>query len=63
MNAQPTPEQLAALERWRQANGRTWKAKLNDAWMVAGQRVAGYEPALQQLRNNFGPEWLVKVRL
>ena len=59
----PTTEQLDALLRWKLAHGRTWKAKLGDAWMRAGEGVLGYEPALQQLRNHFGPTWLQKVKL
>lgn len=35
-----------------------WKQALGDAWMKAGEGVAGYTPELQQLRNQFGPSWL-----
>jgi hypothetical protein len=55
---QPSREQLAAVERWKRLHGRHWKNALSDAWMRAGEGVHGYEPALQQLRNNFGPSWL-----
>jgi hypothetical protein len=60
---QPSKEQLAAVERWKGKHGRYWKRALSEAWMRAGEGVAGYEPALQQLRNNFGPTWLYKVKL
>lgn len=60
---QPTEEQLAALREWRDLHGRYWRSLLNNAWLVAGEGVLGYTPALQQLRNAFGPEWLFKVRL
>ena len=55
---QPSKEQLAAVERWKKLHGRYWKSALSEAWMRAGEGVSGYEPALQQLRNNCGPSWL-----
>ena len=58
--AAPTAEQLAALASWKVANGRFWRSKLADAWLIAGEGVPGYEPALQQLRNQFGPTWLAQ---
>jgi hypothetical protein len=58
----PTPQQVAALARWKATNGWYWKSKLLDAWMKSGERVSGYEPELQQLRNAFGPSWLMKQR-
>jgi hypothetical protein len=57
------PEQLAALHAWRAKYGRTWKTDLLDAWYFAGDGVPGYSPELQQLRNQYGPEWLEGVRL
>lgn len=49
--------QRAALMTFRAQNGRSWKQKLLDGW----QRAA-YPGALQQIRNQFGPEWLTKLR-
>lgn len=54
----PTPEQLAALEVYAAEHGRTWKAQLNDDWMNG--RASG---PLQQVRNQFGPSWLIRFRL
>ena len=51
-------EQLAALSAYAAENGRTWKSKLNHAWMN-GQT----DSMLQQIRNQFGPSWLVRFRL
>jgi hypothetical protein len=59
---EPSREQLAAVERWKQRHGRYWKSALGDAWMRAGEGVLGYEPALQQLRNHCGPTWLYKAK-
>jgi hypothetical protein len=58
----PSAEQTAALKAWKEANGRKWRSKLLDAWSRAGIGVSGYAPELQQLRNGFGPEWLMKQR-
>jgi hypothetical protein len=58
MKTQPTPEQLAAIVAYAKAHGRHWKRDLNDAWMRAA------EPGLlQQMRNQFGPSWLVSFKL
>lgn len=55
-------EQMTALRRWRATHGRVWRSKLLDAWSRAGTGVPGYSPELEQLRNGFGPEWLMKQR-
>ena len=53
-----TNEQAHALQSYAEENGRRWKGKLNDDWMLG--RVYG---ALQQVRNEFGPTWLKSYRL
>ena len=58
-----TADQLAALRTFADANGRNWKSKLNLAWYHG--RYSDYNGAddacsLQQVRNSFGPSWLVK---
>jgi hypothetical protein len=63
-----TDKQILALWRWVWTdNGISrikprphWKHKLLDAWARAGHGVLGYSPELQQIRNQFGPEWLEK---
>lgn len=56
-------DQLAALKTFADANGRTWKDKLRTAWSNGryrdynGTDNYGY---LQQVRNTFGPGWLIK---
>lgn len=65
-NNKPTAEQMEALRTFAAANGRTWKSKLNDAWMSG--RYSDYPATdrcdlLQQVRNNLGPSWLVRFRL
>lgn len=50
-------EQRAAVVQFRERFGRSWKAKLMDGWLRAA-----YPGALQSIRNEYGPEWLTKVR-
>ena len=67
MTNNPTPEQLDALMKFATANGRLWKSELNNLWMTGAYNHAvlgGADPAyLQQVRNNFGPSWLVRFSL
>lgn len=58
MKPKLTPEQLAALQAYADSHGRTWKAQLNYEWM-SGTATG----ALQQIRNIFGPTWLVRFKL
>lgn len=58
-----TAEQLKALQDWAKVYGRNWKTPLRDAWMDGdyhGFKDCNY---LQQIRNTFGPSWLVSFRL
>ena len=63
----PTAEQLDALRRFAAVNGRTWKSALNTLWMNGAYNNAvlgGADPGyLQQIRNSFGPSWLVRFSL
>lgn len=52
-----TDEYRAALRAWAKDNGRTWKAKLIEAWFQ-GEDV-GQE--LQHVRNILGPSGLMKI--
>ena len=56
-------DQLQALRTFAKANGRSWKFKLNHAWSTG--RYHDYKGtddygSLQQVRNRFGPSWLVR---
>lgn len=58
-----TREQYEALLTFAQENGKRWKALLNVAWSTG--RYDDYKGTdqyglLQQIRNTFGPSWLVK---
>jgi hypothetical protein len=59
----PTVEQLNAVIRFATEHGRTWKSQLNDAWMTGNYVGFVGSHLLQQVRNQFGPEWLVKFNL
>jgi len=65
-NNKPNAEQLWALRTFAALNGRTWKSCLRHAWetgMYAEHGAADYSNLLQQVRNTFGPSWLVKFKL
>jgi len=55
-------EQIAALRTFAQDNGRNWKSDLNHAWSTGdwSHDYADNAGLLQQIRNTFGPSWLVK---
>jgi len=60
---EPTPEQLTALSQYAAEHGRNWKSDLNADWVEARACINGeHSPELQQVRNNFGPGWLIKFR-
>ncbi|AKG03115.1 antirestriction protein [Pseudomonas aeruginosa] len=54
--------QLEAIRVFRTLKGRSWKAELNSCWSRASYPGLGAQHAavLQQIRNEFGPEWLQK---
>ena len=61
---QPTPEQLAALQRYARDNGRNWKRELCSAWFDGSDVTRNVDgPYLRQVRNTFGPQWLMKFKL
>lgn len=61
-----TDDQRVAVAAFRDANGRDWKQKLGVLWMTGnyGRLGIGTDQValLQQVRNQFGPEWLVNVK-
>jgi hypothetical protein len=63
----PSTEQIEALKEFAKVHGRNWKSALREAWMTGNYE--GIEPYgntaayLQQVRNTFGPSWLVRFRL
>lgn len=58
-----TFEQVNALALWAAENGRCWKSALRHAWMTGNYNGFEKSNLLQQIRNNFGPSWLVKYSL
>ncbi len=58
-----TKEQLTALRAYAASHGRTWKSQLNHMWMTGQYDADDNSSALQQIRNTFGPSWLVRFRL
>jgi hypothetical protein len=61
---QPTAEQIKAIITWADRMGRFWRRELHSAWMDGNyQGNRDISSGLQQVRNEFGPEWLVKFNL
>jgi hypothetical protein len=60
---QLTAQQLAAVRQVAKYYGRTWKQSLREAWMTGQYGSYMDAPVLQQIRNSFGPSWLVRFRL
>jgi len=58
-----TCEQLAALRNYAAVHGRTWKSKLNWAWMTGNYGIGDASGPLQQIRNTFGPTWLTRFKM
>lgn len=55
-------EQKAALRRFRETHGRTWKDTLRSMWS-SGKDVTQPEGGLlRQIRNNYGPSRLEKLK-
>lgn len=56
----PNTEQIGALKAWSELHGRNWKAALRNAWMTGNYDGFDASHLLQQVRNTFGPTWLVR---
>ena len=52
----PAPEQIDALRAYRDRHGRRWKSRLLAEWLSS---TGGEGPELRQVRNTFGPSWLL----
>jgi hypothetical protein len=61
-DVQPTPEQLAALQRFQERHGATWKAKLRELWMCEPGSKYQDGAVLRQVRNQLGPKWLTTFK-
>lgn len=58
-----TTEQLTAIRDFARVHGRNWKSILRTAWMTGDYYGRDDANFLQQIRNTFGPSWLVNFRL
>lgn len=56
---EPTADHIKALSDFAAKNGKDWKSKLTTLWQGKGVN----DHLLQQVRNQFGPEWLKKFSL
>lgn len=66
-NRKPTPEQIAALQRFAAAHGRKWKEVLSMTYWYNARIWRDGQPDdgmyLHQVRNHLGPTWLDKFKL
>jgi hypothetical protein len=53
---------MSALLDWRQRNGRSWKQRLQIAWMSGADGSDRRSSSLRQIRNHLGPTWLDRLR-
>lgn len=56
---------LSILAQVKAAMGRNYKAAIRQAWMDGNYRAVNLEKwtgDLQNIRNTFGPSWLVKAQ-
>lgn len=58
----PNQEQLAAVQRFATAHGRSWKSELSNAWFSGADEREQDSALLRQVRNQFGPAWLMSRR-
>lgn len=56
----PSAEQIEALRAYRAQHGRRWKSRLLAEWHSS---TGDEGPELRQVRNTFGPSWLLTWRL
>jgi hypothetical protein len=66
MKPQPTANQITALSLFATLNGRRWKECLRTAWCTGDYArfgCSGLSGYLQQVRNQFGPSWLIRYKL
>lgn len=60
---QPNAAQLTALNDFAKRNGRFWKQKLQALWLSGNYRSIADSHLLHQIRNQFGPEFLISYRV
>lgn len=56
------PDQRERLLQFKEQHGRAWKMTLINKWCTGmdAQEPGGH--FLRQIRNNFGPQWLEKLK-
>jgi hypothetical protein len=59
MSKAPTQAQIGALRLFQQTHGRSWKLQLSEAWENGTDLEEPQGEALRQLRDEFGPKWLL----
>lgn len=63
---QTNEQAIEVLRQVKALLGRNYKTAIRNAWMngnYAGECLNQWSSQLQQIRNTFGPSWLVKARV
>ena len=55
-------DRMSALLDWRQRNGRSWRVKLQIAWMTGADQNDPRGSGLRHIRSHLGPSWLDRLR-
>lgn len=63
VSQRPNDAQIAALRAYAISYAPRWKESLRLAWETGNYHGFAAYPLLQQVRNQFGPAWLVDFRL
>lgn len=60
-----TDDQRHAIRIFSERNGQAWKEKLNVSWISGSYKGldSNQSALLQQIRNQFGPEWLASMNI
>lgn len=57
-----TQEQAQVLKDFARYYGRNWKGHLHSLWASGRDERHKDGAILRQIRNEFGPEWLIKYK-
>ena len=60
---EPNEQQMEAIKAFAKKYGRYWKSDLGAAWANGRDINEPNGHLLRQVRNNFGPKWLMKFKL
>lgn len=57
----PNEDQLKALRDYKRSHGDNWIIHLNMDWASGADMQRPYGSLLRQIRNTFGPAWVIEA--